>query len=184
VDERTISQSAGAIELLESFRSGSDDLARKSRELTLGLLRHTDAPFSRKQYAPGHITCTALVKHPAKPLVLFMHHHRLRRWLLPGGHVEPEDETLAAAAAREALEETAVKLDPLSGGLAGVDVHGIPLKKKEPYHLHHDLIWCFRALTESIETTPEAPEVRWAGRDEWERLGIAESIRRAILRVG
>lgn len=183
MDQRTVSQAAGAIELLESFRPGADGLAHKSRELTLGLLRHTAAPFSRKQYAPGHITCTALVKHPCRPLILFMHHHRLHRWLLPGGHVEPEDESLAAAAAREAREETAVQLDTTSGSLAGVDVHGIAQKKKEPFHLHHDLIWCFRALTEAIETTPEAPEVRWAGPEEWDRLGIAESIRRAILRV-
>ncbi len=113
-----------------------------------------------------------------------MHHHRLRRWLLPGGHVEPEDESLAAAAAREAFEETAVCLDPsISGFLAVLDVHGIPPKKKEPFHLHHDLIWCFRALTETIEQSEEAPEVTWAGPDAWDRLGIAKSIRRSIQRA-
>ncbi len=113
-----------------------------------------------------------------------MHHHRLRRWLLPGGHVEPEDESLAAAAAREAFEETAVCLDPsISGFLAVLDVHGIPPKKKEPFHLHHDLIWCFRALTETIEQSEEAPEVTCAGPDAWDRLGIAKSIRRSIQRA-
>ncbi len=184
MDQRTASQTADAIALLEGFKPGRDGLAHKSRELALGLLRHTEAPFSRKQYAPGHITCTALVKHPSRPLVLFMHHHRLRRWLLPGGHVEPEDVTLAGAAAREACEETAVQIDTMSGVLAGIDVHAIALKKREPFHLHHDLIWCFRAVTDAIETTPEAPEVTWAGRDEWDRLSIAESIRRSIVRAG
>ncbi len=173
---------------MEAFRPAGDDLAHKSRELTLGLLQHTPSPFSRSQFNPGHITCTALVKHPERAQVLFMHHHRHRRWLLPGGHVEPEDVSLDAAAAREAFEETAVRLDPTASGfLVGIDVHGIPpkksAKKKEPFHLHHDLIWCFRALTETIEQTEEAPEVTWAGPESWDRLALAQSIRRSILRV-
>jgi 8-oxo-dGTP pyrophosphatase MutT (NUDIX family) len=184
VDQRTARQTAPAIAIVKAFDPGADDLARKSRELTLGLLRHSAAPFSGAQFAPGHITCTALVLHPAEPLVLFMHHHRLRRWLLPGGHVEPEDDSLAAAAAREAAEETAVLIDhTISPILAGIDVHGIPPKKSKPFHLHHDLIWCFRALTDAIEITDEAPEVKWAGAGDWDRLEIAESIRRSIRRV-
>jgi 8-oxo-dGTP pyrophosphatase MutT (NUDIX family) len=184
VDQRTTRQTAPAIEIVEAFDPGLDDLGAKSRELTLGLLRHSADPFSRNQFQPGHITCTALVLHPEKPLVLFMHHHRLHRWLLPGGHVEPEDESLAAAAAREAVEETAVLLDPATPPrLAGIDVHGIPPKKSEPYHLHHDLVWCFRAQEEAIEITDEAPEVTWAAQEDHDRLGIAESIRRSINRI-
>ena len=182
MDQRTAQQSSRAIEIVEAFDPGADDLAGKSRELTLGLLRHSAAPFSRDQYSPGHITCTALVLHPGEPLVLFMLHHRLHRWLLPGGHVEPGDESLAAAAAREAVEETAVLLDAGSATLVGIDVHGIPPKLDEPFHLHDDLIWCFRALDDAIERTDEAPEVFWAGPAQWDRLGIAESIRRSIRR--
>jgi 8-oxo-dGTP pyrophosphatase MutT (NUDIX family) len=183
VDERTTGKSTGAIAIVKAFDPGADDLASKSRELTLGLLAHSIAPLSRRQFTPGHVTCTGLVVHPHEPLVLFMHHHRLQRWLLPGGHVEPEDESLSAAAAREALEETAVRLDANSAVLVGVDVHGIPPKSDEPFHLHHDLIWCFQALSEAIETTDEAPEVMWAGSSDWDRLGIAESIRRSIHRA-
>jgi 8-oxo-dGTP pyrophosphatase MutT (NUDIX family) len=183
VDQRTTDQSTRAIEIVEGFDPGADDLAGKSRELTLGLLKLSAEPFSRSQFAPGHITCTALAMHPSEPVVLFMHHHRLHRWLLPGGHVEPEDESLASSAAREAVEETTVRLDLKSARLVGIDVHGIPPKRDEPYHLHHDLIWCFRALSDVIETTDEAPEVRWAGQADWDRLGIAESIRRSIGRL-
>ena len=77
-----------AIEIVNRFDPGPDGLARKSKELVLGLLEHRPAPFSRGQFRPGHITCTALVLHPSEPLFLMMHHHRLHRWLLPGGHVE------------------------------------------------------------------------------------------------
>jgi len=173
-----------ALDIVEGFNPGADGLAGKSRDLALDLLRLSAAPFSRSQFAPGHITCTALVRHPREPRVLFMYHHRLRRWLLPGGHVEDSDRSLAATAAREATEETYVHIDPACvPSLAGIDVHGIPPKKREPFHLHHDLIWCFRALTEDIQITDEAPSVLWAGIADWDRLNIAQSIRNSILRA-
>jgi 8-oxo-dGTP pyrophosphatase MutT (NUDIX family) len=183
VDQRTTGQVTRAIELVAGFDAAGDDLAGKSQELTLGLLRHSLRPFSRNQFEPGHITCTALVLHPSEELVLFMHHHRLKRWLLPGGHVEESDESLDAAAAREAVEETTVRLTAGPGKLAGIDVHGIPPKGDEPYHLHHDLIWCFRALTAEVTTTEEAPEVQWASPSDWDPLEIADSIRRSIQRA-
>ena len=175
----------GAIEILESFDPGADGMARKSRELSLGLLRHTSAPFSRDQFKPGHMTCTALVAHPTQRKVLLMYHHRLHRWLLPGGHIEKFDASLADAAAREANEETNVKIDPhFTPVLVGIDTHGIPAKRNEPFHLHHDLIWCFRAITERIDVSSEAPQVLWASSEDWDRLSIAESIRNSIERAG
>ena len=67
--------------------------------------------------------------------------------------------------------------------LAGIDVHAIPPKGVEPLHLHHDLIWSFRAASETIAVTGEAPSVQWATEADWERLGVAENIRRSILRT-
>ncbi len=173
-----------ALRAVEDFQPHADGLAAKSRELTLDLLKSSAAPFSRAQFAPGHVTCTALIFHPRNSSVLLMHHHRLHRWLLPGGHIEDADATLADAAAREALEETCVRIDPARPPfLAGIDVHGIPAKKREPFHLHHDLIWCFRAAAEEIETTDEAPSVLWAHNADWDRLSVAHSIRNSILRA-
>jgi ADP-ribose pyrophosphatase YjhB (NUDIX family) len=175
---------AEVLDAIEGFDPGLDGQARKSVDLTLDLLRHTSQPFSRNQFAPGHLTCTALVLHPQEPRVLLMHHHRLRRWLLPGGHVEESDVSAADTAAREALEETMVAIEANHGSkLAGIDVHGIPPKKREPFHLHHDLIWCFRAATDQIAVTDEAPSVLWAAEADWDRLDVAESIRNSIRRV-
>jgi 8-oxo-dGTP pyrophosphatase MutT (NUDIX family) len=174
-----------ALRVVGSFDPGADGLARKSKELVTEFLRHAESAFARDRFQPGHVTCTGLVRHPREAKILFMLHHRLHRWLLPGGHVEESDKSLADAAGREAREETQVVIDGACAPfLAGIDVHGIPPKHDEPFHLHHDLIWCFHAATEEIAVTTEAPSVMWAGAEDWDRLGAAESIRRSILRAG
>ncbi len=174
-----------ALRVVDCFDPGADGLAQKGKELVTDLLRHVESPFAWDCFQPGHVTCTALVRHPCEAKILFMLHHRLHRWLLPGGHVEESDKSLAEAAAREAREETQVGIDAgCAPFLAGIDVHGIPPKRDEPFHLHHDLIWCFRAAEEEIAVTEEAPAVLWASAEDWDRLGVAESIRRSILRAG
>src|SRR5436189_3883564 len=92
----------------------SDGQALKSLDLILMLLDCSPAPFSRDQFTPGHITTSGLVLSPAADRILILHHRRLDRWLLPGGHVEPGDPTLDAAPAREVFEENGTAL---SGGL-------------------------------------------------------------------
>lgn len=173
--------------IVSGFDPGDDGLAIKSKELVQLLLHHGLKPFSPRQYWPGHITCTALIVHPGysqDQRVLMIHHHRLHRWLLPGGHVEKRDPSLDGVAAREAQEETSVQIDRShTPFLAGIDVHGIPPKEREPYHLHHDLIWCFRAASEQFEITTEAPDAIWARESDWERLAVAPSIGNSIRRA-
>jgi 8-oxo-dGTP pyrophosphatase MutT (NUDIX family) len=173
---------AVALALVRAFSPSPEE--EKSRELILALLELTEAPFSRDQFHPGHITCTAVVLHPDFGHVLLMHHHRHRRWLLPGGHVEKTDAMLSDTAKREAIEETAVRIaDSSTGTLVGLDVHGIPARKGEPFHLHHDLIFAFNANSEEFARTDEAPEVVWCALDEFERYSLPSSITRAIERA-
>ena len=167
---------SAALQLVEQFQPAPEE--QKSHELILALLRLTEAPFSRHQFYPGHITCSAVVLHPDHQRVLLMHHHRHHRWLLPGGHVEEIDATLAAAAARETEEETTVKVSR-TFGLAGMDVHAIPARKGEPFHLHHDLIFAFEAASDAITTTDEAPEVAWCPLDELDRYDTPPNVVRS-----
>jgi 8-oxo-dGTP pyrophosphatase MutT (NUDIX family) len=171
-----------ALELVRAFDASPEE--EKSRELILALLGFTLQPFSRDQFEPGHITCTALVLHPNGAQFLLMHHHRHRRWLLPGGHVEESDVTLAEAARREAIEETEVRIRRSGPArLAGMDVHGIPSRKREPFHLHHDLIFAFTAESAEFVPTEEAPLVAWCGVEDVERYQLPSSITRAVVRV-
>ena len=79
------------------------------------LLESTSAPFSRVQFSPGHLTCSACVLGDGGQRVLLVHHARLGRWLQPGGHVELGDESPLASARREVEEES---------GLAALEVVG------------------------------------------------------------
>ena len=175
---------ASVAALVASWNDPSDGEAAKSRELIFGLLRGTPAPFSRDQFEPGHLTGTACVLHPTEQAVLLVHHAKLDRWLLPGGHVElGVDLNPAATARREAEEESGVQLGSTNSPmLVGLDVHGIPSRKKDPYHLHHDLIYRFHATSPALGGSEEVREVVWCGVDSFDRFDVPGPIRRAVWR--
>ncbi len=156
----------------------------KSRELILLLLQCGASPFSRSYFTPGHITGTATVLTPDLRQFLLVHHRRLDRWLLPGGHIETEDDQVWDTARREAMEETGVEIvGERRPRLIGVDVHGIPAKGQEPYHLHHDLVYRFIARGVNLRASAETREVRWATLRDFDRYQLPVSIRRSILRA-
>jgi 8-oxo-dGTP pyrophosphatase MutT (NUDIX family) len=70
----------------------------------------------RREGRPSHLTASAVVLDPGRTRVLLVLHARTGLWLQPGGHVEDADACLAAAALREAVEETGIAdlrlLDP------------------------------------------------------------------------
>lgn len=149
-------------EIVGAFDCASDFAAKKSQELAVGLLLGTPEPFSRDQYEPGHITATGVVLHPSQEAILLVLHRKLGRWLLPGGHVEATDLHPSDTAKREVLEETGAQLE--NRGLAplvGIDVHFIPASKRQPYHLHHDLVYGFRAHSADLVPTEEVREAAW-----------------------
>lgn len=157
----------------------------KSIELIEMLLAHTPQPFSREQFSPGHITATALAVDETGRIAMVFH-ARLQRWLLPGGHVEAEDSSIIAAAARELQEETG--LQAAAGHIIGADVHGIPPKIKngvcrEPYHQHHDVLVAFRTTAQGLVLSKESEAVRWVAASEFDEFQVPANIRRAYARA-
>jgi 8-oxo-dGTP pyrophosphatase MutT (NUDIX family) len=170
--------------LLCNFDPADDGEAAKSKELALALLAFSPEPFSRRQFNPGHITCTGLVLSPAQDRILLVLHRRLQRWLLPGGHVEPHDPLVGDVARREVVEETgAILRADAAPLLVGVDVHGIPSRRDEPFHLHHDLIFRFQAASDAFQTSEEVRDVAWCRAAEFDRYQLPGSIRRSYARA-
>lgn len=142
-----------------------DGRQQRSRAETLRLLDHDPEPLRRWRFAPGHVTASALVLGPSNH-VLLVFHPRLRMWLQPGGHVEPTDDSVVAAAAREVFEETGVRVDDaVPPALVSVDVHDIPASRREPAHRHHDLMFRFVTSGGSGETRHPWPGVAWCRPD-------------------
>jgi 8-oxo-dGTP pyrophosphatase MutT (NUDIX family) len=121
------------------------------------LAEHPDGIW--KACGAGHITASGLVIDPERGRVLLTLHRKLRMWLQMGGHCEPEDTGLAAAALREATEESGVTgLTLLPGGPVRLDRHPIPA----PCHWHYDVQYAVLAPSDAEHlVSDESLDVRW-----------------------
>ncbi|MFE2882288.1 NUDIX hydrolase [Streptomyces graminifolii] len=126
------------------------------------LAAHPDGMW--KSCRSGHVTASALVIDPEHGRVLLTLHKKLRMWLQMGGHCEPEDTSLKAAALREATEESGVSgLTLLPGGPVRLDRHAIPA----PCHFHYDVQYAVVAPAGAVqEISDESLDLRWFPYDE------------------
>lgn len=83
--------------------------------------RYPDAMW--RSCLSGHLTASTAVVDSTGQRVLLTLHRKIRLWLQLGGHCEPGDSSLAAAALREATEESgsrASACSPLRCGWTGM----------------------------------------------------------------
>jgi len=141
-------------EILKNSSQSLPDQTIISRFLDLFL--ETEAPFSRDQFVPGHLTGSCFVVNPEKSKILLLHHRKLQKWLQMGGHCDGEA-NLEAVALREAQEETgSSSIRLLTSEVVDLDIHVIPPLKGDPSHLHYDVR--FLAVCEESEHLDRSEE--------------------------
>lgn len=155
---------------------------RSVTERLLALLALPADTFARSHLDPGHFTASAFVLCPERRRLLLIRHPKLGRWLQPGGHIEPSDESLLAAARREVREETGVEpLTALEPGIFDVDVHLIPANPREGAHAHFDVRYAFVAPREELTVSSEVKAARWVELEAVAGLNDEESLARPVL---
>jgi 8-oxo-dGTP pyrophosphatase MutT (NUDIX family) len=114
-----------------------------------------------RECAPGHVTGSALVVDHTGTQTLLTLHPRVGRWLQLGGHCEPTDSDIVAAALREATEESGI--DGLSIGPtpAALHVHPVTCSLGIPTR-HLDIQFIVRAPAGAeIAVSDESLDLRW-----------------------
>ncbi|MEU5267287.1 NUDIX domain-containing protein [Streptomyces hygroscopicus] len=145
-------------ETLDAYLANHPDEKDALSVLSEVLDKAGDSIASRKEYR-GHVTAGAALLRP-DGRVLTIEHRALRKWLLPGGHVEESDATLLDAALRELAEETGIspdQVEPDSGIPLHIDAHPIPANpdKGEDAHQHFDFRYLFRTTADMVELQEE-----------------------------
>ncbi len=115
-----------------------EELQKNLRDPALDLRLRSTIP-------QGHLCASGIILLPGGK-VLMLEHKALGIWVVPGGHYDITDESLAATAIRETTEETGltdVALHPwhIENGIPlDIDTHPIPERKEknEGAHQHFD----------------------------------------------
>lgn len=155
------------------------------RKLCLGFI-HQTPNFTDRSHALGHLTASAWVLDADKTSALLIHHRTLDRWFQPGGHVEPGDASMLAAAQRELAEECGIaNAVPLSENLFDLDIHLIPAKGDMPEHAHYDLRFAFVAPPGTVGSADfgEIKGLRWVPLPDLLQMPPQQSLRRMALKT-
>ena len=173
---------ADAVAVLTSWAAPDAEQDRLRTSYLDHLRRHPDGVY--RSCLPAHLTASALVVDAGGQRVLLALHRKGGFWGQLGGHCETGDQTLEAAALREATEES---------GIAGLRVVGGPV----PIDLdRHRLSGAFGSCGEHLDvrylleapagaepvTSDESDDVRWFG---WDALpaGAVEDLERLLRRA-
>ena len=152
-----------AVAVLGRWEATSPE-AELARKQTVELLEAGPVAMTRAHRA-GHVTASALIVGADRRVLLCLH-GRLRMWMQLGGHCEETDVSLAAAALREATEESGIPGLVLDPDPIDVDIHPVRCapadgRPAEP-SFHYDVRFLIRAPAGAREQiSDESAALAW-----------------------
>lgn len=145
---------------LTSWHPDAPDQVRL-RDDYLAFLGERGPAAADRDSAGEHLTASCFVLTPDLTAVLLCFHRKGRFWVQLGGHIEPADRSVPAAAFREALEEGGVAVAPVTEGPLDVDRHALSTRFGR-CTVHWDI--GFAALAPAASrpvASDESEDVRW-----------------------
>jgi 8-oxo-dGTP pyrophosphatase MutT (NUDIX family) len=149
-----------ALAQLEGWSAPTAEQETLRRSYVDHLRAHPDGLL--KSCYPDHVTASALVLSADRSHTLLTLHRKARQWFQLGGHVEPDDVSLAGAALREATEESGVPHLVLHPGPLHLDLHEVPFCDPRGGARHLDVRYLVIAEDEAEHAvSAESLDVRW-----------------------
>ena len=111
---------------------------------------------------PDHLTAGAIVVSPTGDAVLLNHHRKADAWLAFGGHLEPDDATVADAARRELREESGLTVFDFDPSPLSLDEHPVDFCSDRGTVRHLDVRFLATAVPDHEHVvSDESLDVRW-----------------------
>jgi 8-oxo-dGTP pyrophosphatase MutT (NUDIX family) len=152
---------AHLVTLLENYKnasalSGDNEQAHNAQRCLDLVAAKPETYWSRKEFAPGHITASSWVLNTERTHALLVNHLQFKQLVQLGGHIDPPDVDIAAACLREVREESGLEGTVAHEDIFDIDIHPIPARESrgEPTHTHFDI----RLLVEAPFTQPQPSE--------------------------
>ncbi|UYM06089.1 NUDIX hydrolase [Solicola gregarius] len=150
---------ADAVDLLGRWRPPGDDQDRLRAAYLTHLAAHPDA--MRRSCTPDHLTASVLVMSAERTHVLLTLHRKLAMWLQTGGHCEPSDAGLVAAATREGVEESGIADLSTDPDPVLLSRHEVPCGPVRPAH-HLDVQFvAYAPPGAQARISEESADLRW-----------------------
>lgn len=180
-------------ELLVEYLLNNPDEQSACDNLLSQVATETDSELTNRKNFRGHFTASIFVVSEQDNRVLMLHHNILKRYLQPGGHIEPSDQNPLMAAKRELVEETQIDAENLVYKCVNplnplvpfhISIHKIPENtlKNEKSHYHYDCQYLFLSSkdTQVIIDEKESSSFEWIEWDVFKQITGYQKIAQKI----
>jgi len=139
------------LEILEEYLKVFPMETKRQETVLKYLENHSEKEIIDWNNFDGHIVASGFVYAKKEQKFLVLYHKDRKRFLYPGGHINPDDKNILESARREVKEETGIpfleEVKISSNGIVPIDIdtHLIPYNERLDIkeHLHFDFRYLF-----------------------------------------